>query len=362
MPKWRTIWGVGTSAISCPYRTATDRIDGVVVTFTEITERKRREREANEAKGFAEAIVEAVRFPLVVLTPELRVKSVNEAFCDTFQITRDQTEGILLSQLDKGQWDIPELHRLLTRVLPERREFADFEIERDFERTGRRTMLLHARPLDGAQLILLGMVDLTERKRGERERELLARELSHRVKNILAVVQALAVQTDHSASVEEYRDTFIGRLSALARAHSLLLDVDWRGADLKELVEQALEAYRVDHADKIEIEGERVPLTATQSLGLGLILHELGTNAAKYGALSREDGRVGVSWQVEERKKGRRLRLNWEERGGPAVGEPGEKGFGVRLIERACTYELEGEVELDYAPEGLHCQVVFPLA
>ena len=105
-----------------------------------------------------------------------------------------------------------------------------------------------------------------------------------------------------------------------------------------------------------------MPLTATQSLGLSLILHELGTNAAKYGALSREDGRVRVSWQIEERSKSRRLRLGWVERGGPDVGELGEKGFGTRLIERACTYELEGEVELDYAPAGLRCEVVFPLA
>jgi two-component system, chemotaxis family, CheB/CheR fusion protein len=222
-------------------------------------------------------------------------------------------------------------------------------------------MLLHARPLDGAQLILLGMVDLTERKRGERERELLVRELNHRVKNTLAVVQALAMQTNHSPSVEEYRKTFVGRLSALARAHGLLLDAEWRGADLRALVEQSVEAYRSDDPDKIEIEGEHVPLTATQSLGLGMILHELGTNAAKYGALSQGDGRVRVSWEVEERKKGRRLRLHWVERGGPEIKELGKKGFGTRLIERACTYELEGEVELDYAREGLRWEVVFPL-
>jgi two-component system CheB/CheR fusion protein len=223
-------------------------------------------------------------------------------------------------------------------------------------------MLLHGRPLDGAQLILLGMVDLTDRKRGDRERELLTRELNHRVKNTLAVVQALAMQTDHSRSVEEYRNTFLGRLSALARAHSLLLDAQWRGADLRQLVEQTLEAYRSDHPDKIEIKGEPVPLSAAQSLGLSLILHELGANAAKYGALSHGDGRVRVSWRVEEREKGKRLYLRWLERGGPKVGELGEKGFGTRLIERACTYELEGEVELNYAPEGLRCEVVFPLA
>ena len=250
-----------------PYRTEDDRISGVVVTFTEITERKRREKEVNEAKDFAETIVQAVRFPLVVLTPELRVRSANAAFYETFQVSPDVTEGRPLAELGNLQWDIPELLQRLSRVLPERREFADLEIEHEFERIGRRTMVLHARLLDGAQLILLGMVDLTERKRGERERELLARELNHRVKNTLAVVQALAMQTDHSRSVEEYRHTFVGRLSALARAHSLLLDAEWRGADLGQLVEQALEAYRSDHPDKIEIEGEPVPLTATRALG-----------------------------------------------------------------------------------------------
>jgi two-component system, chemotaxis family, CheB/CheR fusion protein len=345
-----------------PYRTEDDRISGVVVTFTEITERKRREKEVNEAREFAETIVQAVRFPLVVLTPELRVRSANAAFYETFQVSANETEGRPLARLGNLQWDISELHRRLSRVLPEGEEFTDFEIEHDFERIGRRTMVLHARPLDGAKLILLGMVDLTERKRGERERELLARELNHRVKNILAVAQSLAMQTDHSRSVEEFRDKFVGRLSALARAHSLLLDGQWRGADLRELVQRALQAYRVDHPHKIEIEGEPVPLSATHSLGLSLILHELGTNAAKYGALAHSEGRVHLSWRVEGGKRGRRLRLRWEERGGPAVEPPTEKGFGTRLIERACTYELEGEVELEYAPAGLCCEVVFPLA
>ena len=112
----------------------------------------------------------------------------------------------------------------------------------------------------------------------------------------------------------------------------------------------------------IEIEGEPVALTAKQGLGLSLILHELGTNAAKYGALSRQEGRVHVSWRVEGGDRGRRVCLLWQERGGPPVEPPQEKGFGTRLIERASTYELEGEVELDYAPGGLRCEMVFPLA
>ena len=346
-----------------PYRTEDDRISGVVVTFTEITERKRREKEVNEAKEFAETIVQAVRFPLVVLTPELRVRSANAAFYETFQVSPDVTEGRPLAQLGNPQWDIPELLQRLSRVLPERGSSRIFEIEHEFERIGRRTMVLHARPLDGAQLILLGMVDLTERKRGERERELLARELNHRVKNTLAVVQALAMQTDHSCSVEEYRNTFLGRLSALARAHSLLLDAEWRGADLRELVEQALEAYRGDHPDKVEIEGEPLPLTATQSLGLEPDPARTGHQRRQVRRpVARRRAGACCPGRSRSASKSRRLRLRWVERGGPEVGELGEKGFGTRLIERACTYELEGEVELDYAPAGLRCEVVFPLA
>ena len=178
------------------------------------------------------------------------------------------------------------------------------------------------------------------------------------------MVQALATQTDHSQSVEDYRETFLGRLSALARAHSLLVELEWRRADLRQLVERALEAYRVDHPEVIEVDGQSVPLSPNQGVGLGLILHELGTNAAKYGALSQHAGRVRVSWQVEGggANPGRRLRLVWQEQGGPPVVPPKDKGFGTRLIERAGSYELEGQVELDYARDGLRCELSFPLS
>jgi two-component system, chemotaxis family, CheB/CheR fusion protein len=214
-------------------------------------------------------------------------------------------------------------------------------------------------PRDGTTVEYV--IDISERKRAERERELLSRELSRRVKNTLAVVQALAMQTDHSSSVKEYREKFVGRLSALARAHSLLLDSHWRGADLKQLVEQALQVYEVDRPDVLEIQGDPVPLSPTKGLGLSLILHELATNAAKYGALARSEGRVRVSWDVEQ-GDGRRVRLRWAEHGVPELEPPGRRGFGTRLIERACRHELQGEVELDYAPGGLRCELVLPLS
>jgi two-component system, chemotaxis family, CheB/CheR fusion protein len=344
-----------------PYRTAHDRIDGVVVTFTEITDRKRAEREIQSAREFAEQIVATIRVPLLVLTPALRVQSANESFYRTFGVLREDTQDRPIYELGNRQWDIPQLRRLLEDVLPHDHQFTDFEVEHEFEKIGRRIMLLNGRRLDAVDRILLAIEDVTERRQAEQEKDLLAAELSHRVKNTLAVVQSLALQTDGRArSIAAYREAFVGRLQALARAQNLLLDAHWRGTDLKLLVEQAVAAYRVDHPDVVEIDGERVTITPRQGLGLSLILHELGTNAAKHGALTRSEGRLHISWQVEEASE-RCVRLRWQERHGPAVERPTTKGFGTRLIERACAYELGGEVELNYPPDGLSCELVFPV-
>lgn len=120
-------------------------------------------------------------------------------------------------------------------------------------------------------------------------------------------------------------------------------------------------AYRVDRPEQLLVEGEPVTIAPRQVLGLSLVLHELGTNAAKYGAMSQQNGRLRIFWQIEGDDSGRRARLRWQERDGPRTEAPGEKGFGTELMERACTYELDGEVELDYALEGLSCGIVFAL-
>jgi two-component sensor histidine kinase len=141
----------------------------------------------------------------------------------------------------------------------------------------------------------------------------------------------------------------------------MLLDADWRGTELGALVENALKAYRAENPEVVELEGDPVPLTPQQGLGLSLVLHELATNAAKYGALSHGDGRLRVFWRKETSQGSLCVRLNWQERGGPQAMAPDQKGFGSRLIEQTCTYQLEGSVELDYAPEGFGCRIVFPL-
>jgi len=147
-----------------PYRTEDNRIDGVVITFTDITERKAAERTTEAAQAFAQSIVDTVREPLVVLTPDLRVRSANRTFYRTFEVRPEATEGYLIYELGNRQWDIPALRRLLEEILPANAQFDDFEVEHEFETIGRRTMRLNARRLDAVDLILLALEDVTGRR------------------------------------------------------------------------------------------------------------------------------------------------------------------------------------------------------
>ncbi len=205
--------------------------------------------------------------------------------------------------------------------------------------------------------------DITPRKNAERERELLTQELSHRVKNTLAVVQGLAAQTSHDIdSVEEFRESFIARLQALGRAHGILLATQWQSADMKELVVRSLDAYDAGERTAIAVEGPVVQLKPKQALGLALILHELSTNAAKYGSLSTPDGHLDVEWAIIKEGKKEEVRLVWQERDGPEVSKPKKSGFGARLIERSCRFELRGGAQLDFAPDGFNATINFPIA
>ena len=203
--------------------------------------------------------------------------------------------------------------------------------------------------------------DITKRKEADAERELLTHELSHRVKNTLAVVQGLANQTSREThSVEEFRLAFIGRLEALGQAHGLLLESQWQSADLRKLVEKSLHAYDIGKRHDIIITGDPVLLKPKQGLGLALILHELATNAAKYGALSSARGGLRVSW-TRESDAGQHLRIHWQERNGPPVLPPQKRGFGTKLIDRASQFELRGEANLHFDPDGLKAEIAFPL-
>ncbi len=169
----------------------------------------------------------------------------------------------------------------------------------------------------------------------EARQRLLLRELTHRVKNTLTVVQSITHQTRRfSKSYEEFTERLDGRLAALAAAHTLLVDSDWRGADLATLAQSQLALFSGDPA-RVRISGESVFLPADLTTPFALVFHELATNAAKFGALSQREGAVGLVWNLSRRKDQPLLTLTWRERGGPNTAEPKTKGFGTELIERA---------------------------
>jgi PAS domain S-box-containing protein len=208
--------------------------------------------------------------------------------------------------------------------------------------------------LTGAVNMLL---DITEERAAAARRQLLINELNHRVKNTLATVQSIASQTlRHMPSPDDFESSFTSRLVALSRAHDLLTAENWEGAPLRSVLAHEL-APHGSAAERIELDGPQVELGPRTALSLAMAFHELATNAAKYGALSAEGGRLSVFWSQENG----RLLLTWAETGGPAVEPPSRRGFGSRLIERSITHELRGELDVDYAPQGLRCRLTVPL-
>jgi PAS domain S-box-containing protein len=200
--------------------------------------------------------------------------------------------------------------------------------------------------------------DISARKEAERLQRVLMGELKHRIKNIIATVQAIARQTLGSdEAMRPAREAFAARLHSLARAHDLLTRESWDGADLGEVVNETLLPYQ---HDRFEIDGPRQRLSPRVVLAMSLALHELATNAAKYGALSVPSGRVSIGWTVDAGNDGR-LELTWQEHGGPKVAAPNRRGFGSRLIEDVLAAELQGTVEILYEPQGLLCKVSAPM-
>jgi PAS domain S-box-containing protein len=200
--------------------------------------------------------------------------------------------------------------------------------------------------------------DISARKAAERHQQILIAELNHRVKNMLAIVQAIAHQTFKDVGGEA-ADTFYGRLSALSAAHTILTRQSWEAAEVGEIASAVLRPHAGEET-QIRLSGDdniRVPPQI--AVNLAMALHELATNAAKYGALSSRSGRVDVSWTVTHSEPV--LHINWRESDGPAVKQPEREGFGTRMIQRVLASELGGNVKLDFNPAGLECSIEAPL-
>jgi PAS domain S-box-containing protein len=199
--------------------------------------------------------------------------------------------------------------------------------------------------------------DISDRKRAEAHRDLLIGELNHRVRNTLATVQAIAAQTLGSAGVDPgVQRALEARLIALSTVHNVLTEENWSSADLHDLVWSALRPHGADRP-RFTVEGPGLRVRPNGAVALSMALHELCTNAIKYGALSVAAGHVSVAWTAAQD----RFRLHWRESGGPAVAAPGRRGFGSRLIERGIAAELLGAAEIAYEPAGVVCTIEAPL-
>lgn len=221
---------------------------------------------------------------------------------------------------------------------------------------------VYQRDAAGKPLVMMGVnIDITDAREAADHTRHLLRELNHRVKNTLAMIQSLARQTlRRSPDPQSFIDAFSGRLRTLSDAHALLSDRDWSGIGLMELINTQVGPYLLGEHEQLIVEGDDVQLPPDHALGLGLILHELSSNAVKYGALSTPSGTVSISWAKQDPQA--RLDLSWKESGGPSVAEPAELGFGSRLIQRSLDKILGSTVMLEFPPSGVEVQISFPLS
>jgi PAS domain S-box-containing protein len=264
-----------------------------------------------------------------------------------------------LLPVDTGAGLVALKQEVLATGQPKRGEFA-FK-----EGPGTRWYDVHIEPMRNEAGDIDGLtcasVDVTERKEGEAHLRLLLRELTHRSKNLLAVIQGMARQTArHAGSIDGFLSQFAARLQALASSHDLLVREGWHGASIGELVRSQLSAYVGKPDGQVALDGPDIAIKPEAAQNLGLALHELVVNAKTFGALSVPDGRLSVSWGREGGNGGAAVELNWLEQFGPKVKARRKRGFGSLVIERNLARSLDARVDLEFEPDGVRCHIVIP--
>lgn len=330
----------------------------LLVAITDVTERERLQNELIARAEFSEKLIDSVREALLVLTRDLVVETANQSFYQMFEVSPEEVEGRLLYEIGNGQWEIPALREALEEILPQQESFDDFEVTHDC----RRTMLLNGRQLDHMPRILLAIRDVTLDRRHQARQKMLVGELQHRVKNILANVQAMANSTARrTESLEQFQNAFMDRLSSLARTQDLLLRGASGQVDLYQLVEAELKAHGWEPDGRLEVAGPPVTLSRRETQALAMVLHELTTNAVKYGAFAQPEGRLRIAWNTEGAGDETHLSLEWRESGVELTEEPQRRGFGTGLVEQSIRHMLGGESSLDFTQSDVVCTVTFRL-
>jgi two-component system CheB/CheR fusion protein len=341
-----------------PYRTVDNVIDGVVITFVDITRRRRQER------GIARlaAIVAAASDAVIGHALDGTITAWNAGAEMLTGYTADEALGRPITMLLPPERQA-ELTGLLERAQRGERipPFQGDWMRKDRSRIAVSSSLYPV-TIEGASIELswIGR-DVSALRRDEDHRTLLLHELSHRVKNTLTTVQSIAAQT---AQFTETRADFLSqleaRLSALANVHSLLTTTSWQGAGLRDVLLVGLAPFQRPGAPRVTLEGSDVTLKPQAALALAMAFHELATNATKHGALATPTGQVRIAWEIAH-ASAPRLHVRWTESGGPPAQEPARDGFGLRLIKQGLAHELDADVQLEFTPTGLRCLMTVPL-
>lgn len=335
--------------------------DRILLAIDDVTDAERIARKLGAQKEVADTLIDSVREGLVVLSSDLRVDRVNASFCEMFNMTPKQTVGRLIYEVGNGQWDIPALRLALEDILPQRSSFNDFEVEHAFPEIGQKCMVLNGRQLNPMPLILLAIRDVTDSRKARLTEELLVGELQHRVKNVLANVQALASATlRRSHDLAEFRQTFLHRLQSLGRTQDLLLKGAEGKAGLHDIIAFEMAAHGREEDGRLSIAGPAVTLNRGQAQAFGMIVHELATNALKHGALSGVKGNLAISWCIDDGEEGE-LHLQWKESGVSMSKATGREGFGTGMIRDGVSYSLGGRSTMNFEEDGMVCQMVWPL-
>lgn len=354
-----------------PLRDARGELVGAVHCMIDVGDRERMttaledsRRHAREQEQRLAATYEHAAIAIAEVTPEGRFVRVNEALCSITGRSREELMGGQLFRFTHDD-DVDADRQAFRKQVAGELQF--YSMEKRFRRPDGRViwMSVYSSPVrgpDGALLYLVRVVqDITERKQAELRQKLLVDELNHRVKNTLATVQSLASQTARStANPKDFTHAFEGRLIALSKAHDQLTAHHWENAELREMLSGSLAPYAAAAPSRIVLRGEDLVLRPRAVLTLAMVVHELTTNAAKYGALSVPSGCVEVRWAPAEQGDRKSLRLDWIESGGPEVKVPERRSFGSRFIEGSVKAELNGTARLVYAPEGLRCEMSMP--
>lgn len=340
--------------------------DGTVAQLAvtrDCTRRYRQEALLREREQHLRDILEALPAAVYTTDPEGRITFYNQAATELWGCSPE-----LGSAEWCGSWRLywpdgsylPHDECPMAMALKEGRPIRGIEAIAERPDGTRVPFIPYPTPLRNGEGALIGavnmLVDITDRKRAEESQLLLINELNHRVKNTLASVQSIAAQSFRSEAGASSFNQFEGRLIALSKAHDILTREHWESANLYDIVVQAVAP--LSGSDHFDISGPALRVTPKTALSFAMAVHELCTNASKYGALSNADGRIAIEWRVADK----RLHWRWEERGGPPVEAPRQRGFGSRLIEQGLARELNGDVRLDYSVGGVICEIDAPLA